>query len=85
MPRNPAVNLTTEQALIRARRMLDSARKLEQAAEQVAEARTPNLRDAAEEIKDNRLLDHRVATTPDVLIPVLEALMLAAVQADTKH
>lgn len=85
MPRNPAVNLTTEQALIRARRMLDSARKLEQAAEQVAEARTPNLRDAAEEIKDNRLLDHRVATTPDALIPVLEALMLAAVQADTRH
>lgn len=84
MPKYPATTLTTDQALFRARRMLDSARKLEQAAEQLADARTPQLREAAEQIKDHRLLNHRVNTTPDVLIPVLEALMLAAAQTDAK-
>lgn len=70
-------NLTTAQAVTRARWMIESATKLIRAAEAVTDARGTEVRDAAEVVKDAQLLDYRVSTIPDALVPVLEALVEA--------
>jgi hypothetical protein len=78
MPKTPPAPLTTEQAIERARRMIESGQKLTRAADNVSVFRPGAARDGAEEIKEQRLLNYRVGTTPAELAPVLEALILAA-------
>lgn len=78
MPSRPSNLLTATQATTRARWMIESGHKLSQAAAAVYETRNSSTRSAAEELKEEQLLSYRVATVPDELTPVLEALMLAA-------
>lgn len=78
MPKNQSTPLTTIQAIDRARWMIDSGQKLAQAAEAVSDAQGHTARSAAEELKETQLLNYRVATVPDSLEPVLEALIKAA-------
>ena len=74
----PTAPLTTEQAVTRARQMIENGRKLSQAADAVTDARGGETVRAAEILKDERLLSYRVTTIPDTLTPVLEALIAAA-------
>lgn len=78
MSRTPTNALTTEQAVTRARQMIESGRKLSQATDAVTDARSGEAVRAAEILKDERLLSYRVTTIPDTLTPVLEALIAAA-------
>jgi UDP-N-acetylmuramyl pentapeptide synthase len=78
MPKNQPAPITTEQAIARARIILESGQKLTRAADAVSEARLSSDRAAAEQVKDGRLLNYRINTVPDALTPILEALMLAA-------
>jgi hypothetical protein len=78
MPANPPLPLTTDQAIERARRMIDAGQKLTRAAAAVSEARNSPVQAAAEALKEHALLGYRVSTVPDALGPVLEALILAA-------
>jgi len=80
MPKNLPAPLTTEQAITRARHMLAAGRRLTSAAEKVSETRNAPaaVSAAAENVREHELLNYRVATIPDSLEPVLEALILAA-------
>lgn len=78
MPKTSTIPLTTEAAITRARRMIDSGLQLTRAADTVTASRGSDERNAAEQLKDARLLDYRVSTIPEALKPVLEALIRAA-------
>lgn len=69
MPRAQTTTLTTIQALDRAQGMIDSGRKLKQAAQTLSEARGDTARRTADELKKIQLLSYRVSTVPDALMP----------------
>lgn len=67
-------------ALTRANLMIEAGKKLTRAADMVADPDTRHnteLKNAAETIKEHQLLNYRVTTNPDELIPVLNALLEA--------
>ncbi|MFJ2662622.1 hypothetical protein [Arthrobacter koreensis] len=70
--------MTTEQAIDRARRVIEQGKKLTEAADAVTEMRSTDAVRAAEAVKEVRLLDYRVMTIPSTLAPVLEVLIAAA-------
>lgn len=70
--------MTTEQAVARARRMIEQGQKLTDAANAVTELRSTDAAQGAEAMKEARLMNYRVTTIPDALTPVLEALIAAA-------
>lgn len=73
--------LTLTQASNRAQMVIASANKLTRAAETLSDAnqsRNPQLIDAAELLRDNALLNHRIGTTPEQLLPILQTLLAAA-------
>lgn len=78
MSRTTTAPLTTEQAVTRARQMIEQANKLAEAVDTVKYSRRGNEQEAAETLKEARLLSYRVTTIPDALTPVLEALIAAA-------
>lgn len=78
MPQASATPLNTARAIERANRILEAARRLNDAADAVSSSRGSDERAAAEALKDSRLLSHRVNTIPSNLVPVLEALIAAA-------
>lgn len=73
--------LTLTQASNRAQMVIASANKLTRAAEALSDAnqsRNPQRIDAAELLRDNALLNHRIGTTPEQLLPILQTLLAAA-------
>lgn len=78
MPKTLTAPLTTEQAIDRARRMIEQGQKLTRAADTVTEARGSEALRSAEGVKEYQLLNYRVSTIPAALEPVLEALIAAA-------
>lgn len=78
MPETATTPLTTEVAIANARRIIDSGQRLTQAADTLASSRGAAERNAAEQLKDARLLEYRFSTIPEELKPILTALIRAA-------
>ncbi|MCU6481310.1 hypothetical protein [Arthrobacter sp. A2-55] len=81
--RDSHMPITTEQAIARARLILQTGQQLREATRTVDDTHREygdrsSLTRAAEDLKENRLLGYRVTTVPDALGPILEALIQAA-------
>ncbi|WP_326742793.1 hypothetical protein [Streptomyces sp. NBC_01768] len=73
--------LSTDRAVSGAQHILTAGQRLDAAVEQVSRARDdgdPTALRAAEILKEQRLLDYRLATLPERLAPVLESLIVAS-------
>lgn len=76
-----AIVLSTDRAVSGAQHILTAGQRLDAAVEQVSRARDdgdPTALRAAEILKEQRLLDYRLATLPERLAPVLESLIVAS-------
>lgn len=70
--------LTTEQAITRAQTIIEKAESLHHAAQGLVDVEDETLRRAAENVNNYHLVKYQAVTTPDVLWPVLQALIDAA-------
>ncbi|MEV7952900.1 hypothetical protein [Streptomyces sp. NPDC088141] len=73
--------LSTGRAVSGTQFILAAGQRLDSAVEQVSRARAsgdPAVLDASEALKEQCLLDYRLATIPERLVPVLESLIAAS-------
>lgn len=82
---NPPAAITTDQAIIRARTIIEKAANFHHSVQGLVNAEDQTAHKAAENVNNYHLLKYQVATTPDVLWPVLAALLSAAEAPDASE